>query len=77
MNATIQRVANNGNLDHIGRANGLQHCINKNPAQGNVVSQGVMSATVEAVLYAVYEDTGSTTGTVRIVMNTLGLWPEQ
>ena len=72
----VSRIGSNSNLDQCGRMNGLEHFINKNPSQGNNVSPVTMTATVEAILAAVYYDSGRTTDNVRTVMDTLGLWPE-
>ena len=66
-----QSVANNANLERIGNATGLVAFVNLNPGSLGVVSKAIMTATVEAVLGAVYLD--SNMETVKRVMNTLGL----
>ncbi|KAF6221564.1 hypothetical protein HO133_002420 [Letharia lupina] len=68
-----QAVGGNLNLDRIGRVTGLVAFVNQNPSTLGVVSPVTMSATVEAVLGAVYLD--SDMNTVKRVMNTLGLVP--
>ena len=57
-----------------GRILGLQDCIHNNPAAGGTVSNGTMAQTVEAILGAVWLDSGaSDLATVKAVMGTLGL----
>lgn len=68
-----QAVGSNTNLDRIGRVTGLVAFVNRNPSTLGAVSPVTMSATVEAVLGAVYLD--SDMNTVKRVMNTLGLVP--
>lgn len=67
----IGDVGSNANLDRIGRQNGLHKYVNMNPSQGHAVSPITMTATVEAILGAVYLDSGMED--VRKVMQTLGL----
>ena len=69
----IQNIGSNANLDRVGREHGLSTLINTNPSQGSFVSPVTMSATVEAILGAVYLDDGMET--VKQVMQTLGLGP--
>ena len=69
--AIRQSVANNANLERIGNATGLVAFVNLNPGSLGVVSKAIMTATVEAVLGAVYLD--SNMDTVKRVMHTLGL----
>ena len=66
-----QTVASNANLERIGNATGLVAFVNLNRGSGGFVSKAVMTATVEAILGAVYLD--SHMDTVKRVMNTLGL----
>jgi len=68
-----QQVGSNLNLDRICRYTGLEAFINKNQSQGNIASAVTTSATLEAVLGAVYLD--SDMDTVKRVMTTLGLVP--
>ena len=67
----VQRVGSNANLDHVGRLHGLDAFVCRNPAQGNHISPATMTATVEAILGAVYLDGGI--GSVSEVMEILGL----
>ena len=67
----VQQIGSNANLDHVGRLHGLDAFVCRNPAQGNYVSPSTMTATVEAILGAVYLDGGI--GSVSQVMETLGL----
>ena len=73
-NWTITRDQRAGttNLENLGRATGLDALIFKNHSQGNVVSRVTMTATVEAVLGAVWMDC-SDLGQVSRVMAVLGL----
>ncbi|KAL9033905.1 MAG: hypothetical protein Q9214_007289 [Letrouitia sp. 1 TL-2023] len=71
-NRTRQEVGSNQNLDIIGRQNGLDRLINL-AAGARQPSAGTMAATVEAVIGAVYLDSGMTQ--VKDVMQTLGLVP--
>ena len=71
--AIRQSVANNANLEMIGHATGLVAFVNLERGSQGVVSKVTMSATVEAILGAVYLD--SNMDTVKRVMNTLGLVP--
>ncbi|KAL9631490.1 MAG: hypothetical protein Q9164_005861 [Protoblastenia rupestris] len=68
-----QEVASNDNLDRIGRKHGIEQFVNKNPSQGDHVSFKVMTATVEAILGAVWLDSGL--DAVKRVMRVLGLVP--
>ena len=73
-NSRVEMVGNNANLAQKGRALGLQDCIHNNPAAGGMVSNGTMAQTVEAILGAVWLDSGASGLTaVRAVMATLGL----
>ena len=65
-------VGSNTNLNTIGRTNGLDTLINKNPAEpDDYVGPSTMAATVEAILGAVYLD--SDMKSVTEVMRNLGL----
>ena len=67
-------VGSNANLDRIGRANGLDPLINKNPSDGDaLVAPLTMAGTVEAIIGAVYLD--SNMKRVTEVMQNLGLMP--
>ena len=69
----VQQIGSNANLDHVGRLHGLDAFVCRNPSQGNHISPITMTATVEAILGAVYLDRGI--GSVSQVMETLGLVP--
>lgn len=64
-------MADNVNLDNVGKRVGLQDFINKSPGQLSVAKQ-TMSATVEAILGAVFLDSGGLDA-VGNVMDILGL----
>ena len=66
----IQSVGSNANLDRVGRLHGLEDYICRNPSQ-TLISPVTMSATVEAILGAVYLD--GDIYCVSQVMQTLGL----
>ena len=72
-NRIRQSVADNSNLDRIGRGTGIVAFVNQDRSTRGLVSPITMTATVEAVLGAVYLD--SNMDTVKRVMNTLGLVP--
>lgn len=67
----VQQVGSNANLDSIGRLHGLDALVCRNPSQGGYISPATMTATVEAILGAVYLDSGI--DDVSRVMQTLGL----
>lgn len=69
----LQQVGSNANLDRVGRIHGLDGFICCNPSQGRHISPVTMSATIEAILGAVYID--SSIDNVSQVMQTLGLVP--
>lgn len=66
-----RKVAENENLKLVGNRAGLQNLINKNRGTP-VVGRTTMSATVEAILGAVFLDCGDLDA-VRKVMQVLGL----
>ena len=73
-NNQVANFGSNANLTQIGRTKGLDACVHNNPSAWGVVSNGVMAQTVEAVLGAVWLDSGEDAmGAVRDVMSTLGL----
>lgn len=73
-NDSVAVKGSNANLAAIGNQHGLGQFINKNfAANGHVVSAGLMAQTVEAILGAVFEDTGSL-NEVRAVMQLLGIF---
>ena len=67
----MQQVGSNANLDRMGRLHGLDAFVCRNPAQAGQISPVTMTATVEAILGAVYLDSGI--DDVSRVMQTLGL----
>lgn len=67
----MQRVGSNANLDRVGRLHGLEGFICRNPSQRGHISPVTMTATVEAILGAVYLDGGIENASQ--VMETLGL----
>ena len=67
-------VGSNINLVYIGRSNGLDALINKNPSEKDqVVGPVTMAATVEAIIGAVYLD-GNMESVTKVMQN-LGLMP--
>lgn len=69
----VSDVGSNENLVKIGLENGFEACINLNPSQWGPVPPLTMAGTVEAVLGAVYLDSGMKS--VGSVMQNLGLMP--
>lgn len=67
----VQQVGSNANLDRMGRLHGLDAMVCRNPSQGAHISPVTMTATVEAILGAVYLDSGI--DEVSRVMQILGL----
>lgn len=67
----VQQVGSNANLDRVGRHHGLEDFICRSPSQSNYVSPATMTATVEAILGAVYLDSGI--NDVNQVMQRLGM----
>lgn len=64
------------NLDRVGREIGLADIISKAPSLDHVVSPTTMSATMEAILGAVWDDSTGDLSAIRLVAQNLGLWPE-
>lgn len=74
LSRVVSDVGSNANLDMVGRTNGLDALINKNPSDKDAsVGTTTMAGTVEAVLGAVYLD--SDMKSVAKVMQNLGLMP--
>lgn len=68
-----------GNSDLCGRGfhHGLDKFIQRNPSQGQLISDKLMAGTVEAIVGAVYIDSDHNNFAVERVMETLGLfWTE-
>ncbi|OBT74343.1 hypothetical protein VF21_06888 [Pseudogymnoascus sp. 05NY08] len=76
MDSIVQRIVNNTNLERVGRRIHIEDLVNRNPSQQGIVPPRTVSDTLEAILGAVYLDSGSDLGAVRLVMANLGLWPE-
>ena len=68
----LQTIGSNNNLDRVGRVHGLDAYVHINPG-GNTVAPNTMAATVEALLGAIYLDSGHDIEAVNAVMNRLGL----
>lgn len=74
LSRVVSDVGSNANLDMIGRTNGLDPLINKNPSEKDAnVGAITMAGTVEAIIGAVYLD--GDMKSVTHVMQTLGLMP--
>lgn len=71
---TLVSAACNRNLEKCGRDNGLDRYINKNRSFANeIVPPRCMSATVEALIGAMFLDTGESLKTVKVATRGLGL----
>ncbi|KFY31752.1 hypothetical protein V493_00834 [Pseudogymnoascus sp. VKM F-4281 (FW-2241)] len=77
MDSIVQRVVNNANLERVGRRNHIDDLVNRNPSQQGIVSPRIVADTVEAILGAVYLDSGNDIDCVRLVMARIGLWPQE
>lgn len=66
-------MCSNTNLDLVARQHGLDAFVNGNPSQAGIISTNVVTATLEAIIGAVYLD--SDLNAVKRVMRTLGLVP--
>ncbi|KAK2758977.1 hypothetical protein FQN54_003075 [Arachnomyces sp. PD_36] len=66
-------IASNNNLAERCTATGLTQFINVNPSQRNADAPKTRAATVEAVIGAVYTDSGRNMAVVEQVMHALGL----
>ncbi|CAD6584555.1 MAG: hypothetical protein ASARMPRED_001799 [Alectoria sarmentosa] len=74
LSRVVSDVGSNANLDMIGRINGLDALINKNPSDKDaLVGSVTMASTIEAIIGAVYLD--SDMKAVTGVMQNLGLMP--
>ena len=69
----LQTVSSNSNMDRVARRHGLDNFVNGNRSQGGMISANVMTATLEAIVGAVYLDGGL--DQVKRVMRNLGLVP--
>lgn len=80
MDTIVQRIVRNTELERIGRQNNLEQLININPSQQGVISSRTITDAFEAIIGAVYLDSGKDLESVRLVIARLGLWgqePEQ
>ncbi|KFY10672.1 hypothetical protein V491_07530 [Pseudogymnoascus sp. VKM F-3775] len=80
MDTIVQRTVKNPELERIGRQNNLEQLVNVNPSQQGIVPSRTITDTFEAVIGAVYLDSGKDLESVRLVIARLGLWgqePEQ
>lgn len=73
MDQILTSIGSNANLNSVGRRNGLNSFVHGNPSQRGLVPPNTMAATVEAILGAVFLDSGLQS--VAEVMQTLGLTP--
>lgn len=73
----MRERASNAYLAQQGFSTGLAECIYRNPAQGNTIHRGPMSDTVEAVIGAVFIDSGGgPLEAAQSAMERLGIsWP--
>lgn len=77
MDNIIQRIVSNTGLERIGRRIHLDELVNNNRSQQGVVSPKTLADTFEAILGAVYLDSGKNIESVRLVIANVGLWPEE
>ncbi|KFY16796.1 hypothetical protein V492_01089 [Pseudogymnoascus sp. VKM F-4246] len=77
MDRVVQRIVNNINLARVGRQIHVDQLVNRNPSQQGDVPPRTIADTVEAILGAVYLDSGKDIESVRLVMARLGLWDQQ
>ncbi|KFZ19309.1 hypothetical protein V502_03722 [Pseudogymnoascus sp. VKM F-4520 (FW-2644)] len=77
MQNSLSYIGSNANLDRVGRLNKLEAIVNRNPSQLGAVAANTLTATFEALIGAVYLDSGGTTTRARLVMERLGLWPNR
>ncbi|KAB8078419.1 ribonuclease III domain-containing protein [Aspergillus leporis] len=73
INETLSARASNAPLAETGFKQGLDRLLYVNPSQGRLVSPKVMATAVEAILGAVYIDSGEDTLVLRSVMAALDL----
>ncbi|KFY02952.1 hypothetical protein O988_01770 [Pseudogymnoascus sp. VKM F-3808] len=77
MNNIVQVIVNNTNVERIGRQIHIDEIVNRNPAQQGSVSPRTITDTVQAILGAVYLDSGRNIDCVRLVMVKFGLWGQE
>jgi ribonuclease-3 len=77
INAVVSKKASNPYLAQRGYSTGLVECVYKNRSQGNIVFEGRMASTVEAIIGAVFIDSDENVTAVEEVMKVLGIsWVE-
>jgi hypothetical protein len=69
-------IGSNRHLDKCGRAAGLDKFVNRNRNTKGIVPKGTMSATVEALIGAVFIDSGESLQAVKGAITGLGLLDE-
>lgn len=73
----VSSIASNDNLSRKGFELGLERYIQGNPAQRGKVSNGTMATTLEAIIGAMFIDSGFDYAVLSDVMARLGLgWPQ-
>ncbi|KAB8239006.1 ribonuclease III domain-containing protein [Aspergillus alliaceus] len=73
----ISEKLSNTYLAQRGFSTGLAECVYKNRSQGNTIYPGPMASTVEAIIGAVFIDSGEKVTAAEGVMEALGIsWPE-
>ncbi|KFY83837.1 hypothetical protein V500_09875 [Pseudogymnoascus sp. VKM F-4518 (FW-2643)] len=77
MNKIAESIVGNTVLERIGRQIHLDELVNNNQSQQGIVSPKTLADTFEAILGAVYLDSGKNIEAVRLVMANLGLWPQE
>ncbi|PLB54759.1 RNAse III [Aspergillus steynii IBT 23096] len=77
INNVVSEKLSNAYLAQRGFFKGLAECVFANRSQGNTVYPGPMASTVEAIVGAVFNDSGEKMTVVQGVMEALGIsWPE-
>ncbi|KAJ5346996.1 ribonuclease III domain-containing protein [Penicillium brevicompactum] len=77
INNTISQKSSNVYLAQRGFSAGLAECVYKNQSQGNTIYPGPMATTVEAIVGAVFKDSGEKITAAKGTMEALGIsWHE-
>ncbi|PLN81001.1 RNAse III [Aspergillus taichungensis] len=77
INDVLSRRSANDYLAQQGFSHGLAECVFANQSQRGTIHPRPMADTVEAIVGAVFNDSGEQMTTVKRVMETLGIsWPE-
>lgn len=77
MNNVVESIVSITGLERVGRLINIDEIVNRNPAQQGSVSPRTITDTVQAILGAVYLDSGRNIDSVRLVMVNLGLWGQE